>query len=1577
MPFTPPKARSIVPSFLRLLLAGLLLSQARAAAPEILTPPQPAEIPYRESAALTVQTSGNGVTLQWYSGTSGDISAPVPGATGPLLVSQPLNGNASFWVRATNADGHTDSPAATVTVRPPVSGRLLGMGKNNRHELFPTAGGSKVPKFIRDGATAVWAGTEHGLFTTSENWLYGMGNNYEAQLGNELEIVVANPRSVFSTFGAFPTHASAGSYHNLVLLSDGRLFGMGANYYGQSGTSPGSHNNPIQIASGVADAAAGGAHTAYVTTDGTLWTKGYNDYGQLGSGNTISVVQPVQAASGVARVHAGLHHTLFIKTDGSLWGMGRNVSGQLGDGSQQNRLLPVKIAEGVVFAAGGVEHSLFLTTDRILRGMGSNASGELGLSAADHPGTVLLPETIATEVRHAACGASHSFFITADNALHAMGDNSYGKLGDGTEEDRFEPVRIGLAVAAAANQHHSLFVDASPVISDQPDTVVILSGKTAIFSVDAEGAGPQTYQWYLGLPGDTSQPVAGATDNQFTTPALTADTSYWVRISSPYGYTDSTEAHALMSTKLSVKVPRKLSVPCLGNAVIRAEVTGPGLSFQWYRIKKGMSPSPVPGATSALLVTPPLAESASYRLRAWNAVRSVDSTPVAVTVEAPPQGSLMATGDNIHGQLGIGPAPNSPVFREIARDVAKHFAGYEQSYFITPEYGYFWAFGENRNHQLTTGSDPRQYVPTMSGYRFTAAASSGSPCYYLSSPGGELWSTSPTRIIAKGFASIHASPGIFIGLKTDGSLWGKGSNSYGQLGLGHTDSVSDLVRITGDVVAATTGGGHVLFIKSDGSLWGIGDGGSGLFGAPVDTPTYLPQLLVPSGVTRIAAGQAHSLFVKEDGSLWGFGSDLGGQLGIEGDSIHQSPVQIATGVVDVGAGTGFSVFLKSNHELWAMGENASGQLGDGTKINRHEPVLSARGVRTFSAGGRHNLVVVGKPAITRSPQFTAVAKGKRGQLSAVATSDSPVTWQWYIGESGDTSSPIPGATKPIYSTAVVTESYTVWARATNQYAYADTASALIKVVTKPVLASVSQAIPVRYGDHAALSVAASGEVLTYTWYEGKPGKASKPVATVQQPNFISRPLRASTSYWVRVSNAAGSVNSAAIPVTVLPREAATLTTFGRNQDGQLGDGTTTPSTVPLQVADRVVQVVTGPVNTYFLKDDGTLWGMGRNNVGQLGRPPTSPSTPELSPVQIASDVIDVVTGNIYILFIKSDRSLWGLGVNNHGQLGLGDRNSRNVPVRIATDVVQAAAGEGHSIFIKSNGSAWAMGRDTDGEQGNGPDQTLDMLVPMQIAANVAAAAAGEHYTVLLKCDGTLWAASQSTGSLVQVGTDIRAVACGYSHTLILKMDDSLWRLAATPVPIATGVESMAAGRDYSMFITREGQLYGMGSNSDGQLGDGSLTYQTTPIPLGPAYAVACGDYHSAVLVMEGDASSAAGATGRAAALPDPDGDSDGDGLSNLIEHAFASDSLPPGETPYSLGLQATESGPALVLTHRRLISAAVTFTYEWSDDLAEWQAFTPQLQVQPVDAEVEKVIVTRSIVPGEPAGFLRVRVLEK
>ena len=147
------------------------------------------------------------------------------------------------------------------------------------------------------------------------------------------------------------------------------------------------------------------------------------------------------------------------------------------------------------------------------------------------------------------------------------------------------------------------------------------------------------------------------------------------------------------------------------------------------------------------------------------------------------------------------------------------------------------------------------------------------------------------------------------------------------------------------VTKIAAGGFHNLFLKSDGSLWVMGYNSWGQLGDGTYSDTNLPEQIVTNNVTAIAAGAYHSLFLKSDGSLWGMGQNGPKQLG-DGTSNNQyQPEQIvASNVTAIAAGNTHSLFLKSDGSLWAMGNNGFGQLGGGTIFSTNRPMQIVAGV---------------------------------------------------------------------------------------------------------------------------------------------------------------------------------------------------------------------------------------------------------------------------------------------------------------------------------------------------------------------------------------------------------------------------------------------------------------------------------------------------------------------------------------------------------------------------------------------------------------------------------------------------------
>src|SRR5665213_1740689 len=282
-----------------------------------------------------------------------------------------------------------------------------------------------------------------------------------------------------------------------------------------------------------------------------------------------------------------------------------------------------------------------------------------------------------------------------------------------------------------------------------------------------------------------------------------------------------------------------------------------------------------------------------------------------------------------------------------------------------------------------------------------------------------------------------------------------------------------------------------------------------------------------------------------------------------------------------------------------------------------------------------------------------------------------------------------------------------------------------------------------------------------------------------------------------------------------------LWAMGDNSDGELGDGTSnTLTNRPEQiVASNVTAIAVGGAYSLFLKSDGSLWAMGANYYGQLGDGTTN--NINLPEQIVTSNVTAIAAGDEHSLFLKSDGSLWAMGDNIVGQLGdgtyvtynpYGPYLGTNQPEQIvASNVTAIAAGSYHSLFIKSDGSLWGMGLNGDGELGDGTYNANTNRPELIVASNVTAIAAGEFHSLFLKSDGSLWAMGGNGFGQLGDGT--------YFSTV----NSSTMRPEQI---VASGVTAIAAGEVHSLFLKNDGSLWGMGDNNDGSLGDVTDIYVT-------------------------------------------------------------------------------------------------------------------------------------------------------
>jgi alpha-tubulin suppressor-like RCC1 family protein len=185
------------------------------------------------------------------------------------------------------------------------------------------------------------------------------------------------------------------------------------------------------------------------------------------------------------------------------------------------------------------------------------------------------------------------------------------------------------------------------------------------------------------------------------------------------------------------------------------------------------------------------------------------------------------------------------------------------------------------------------------------------------------------------WSKIAVSAGVAAAIKTNGTLWLWGYNSYGQLGQGDTTRRSSPTQVgSGTDWAAlpdNTGGGTWMgAIKTNGTLWTwggnwqtqTGSNRSGNFN-PV-----APTQQTGSNWSKLYVGNDHGLGIKTDGTLWGWGNNSRYQL-TNSVGNYGAITQIGTNTnwADIGTGYYETIGLKTDGTIWAWGRDSSGQLG--------------------------------------------------------------------------------------------------------------------------------------------------------------------------------------------------------------------------------------------------------------------------------------------------------------------------------------------------------------------------------------------------------------------------------------------------------------------------------------------------------------------------------------------------------------------------------------------------------------------------------------------------------------------------
>ena len=634
----------------------------------------------------------------------------------------------------------------------------------------------------------------------------------------------------------------------------------------------------------------------------------------------------------------------------------------------------------------------------------------------------------------------------------------------------------------------------------------------------------------------------------------------------------------------------------------------------------------------------------------------------------------------------------------------------------------------------------------------------------------------------------------------------------------------------GKLVASQT---HALVANANGTACGMGRNEYGELGDGTTVDRWTPAQMTTetglTGISKVATGWLHSVALKSDGTIWAWGYNGYGALGDGTTTDKVTPFPgggSLTGLVDVAAGQYHSAALRNDGTVWAWGYNAYGQLGDGTTTGKTTPVqvILLSGVIEIAAGENHTM------ALKSDGTVWAWGYNGYGQLGngTTTSASSPVQVSGLTG--------VTRIAAGTYFSMALKSDGTVWTWGYNGYGNlgdgGTTSSSSIVTVS-----GLTNAIDIAAGDYHALAVKSDGSV--WAWGYNAYGQLGNGT-TVNQSTAVQ--VSQPTGFANLTGVAAGSYFSIAL------KNDGTLWTWGHNDYGQLGIGTTNDNSIPAQssactglptstttASPWSARLSAGQTHTVAIKPDGSVWGWGLNEYGELGDGTTiTHFTPVAS---VITGATQISTGWYHTLALKTDRSVWAWGYNGYGNLGDGTTSDRvtPVPVEFLTGVISVAAGQYHSLAVKSDGTVWGWGYNGYGNLGDGTTNERNAPVQAILLTGAIQVAAGQYHSLALKSDGTVW-------------------AWGYNGYGNLGDGTTTSRSSAVQVRGLNNVIAIAAGVDYSMALRSDGTVWAWGSNGYGNLGEGSTTYRPTIVRasgLDHVVAIAAGQLHSLAVKSDG------------------------------------------------------------------------------------------------------------------------------
>jgi uncharacterized repeat protein (TIGR01451 family) len=620
--------------------------------------------------------------------------------------------------------------------------------------------------------------------------------------------------------------------------------------------------------------------------------------------------------------------------------------------------------------------------------------------------------------------------------------------------------------------------------------------------------------------------------------------------------------------------------------------------------------------------------------------------------------------------------------------------------------------------------------------------------------------------------------------------------------------------------------------------------------------------LVIAQAKQISSGNRFSCAVTTGGAIKCWGKNDYGQLGNDTTTDSSAPTTVngITNAVSVSSRFNHACALLADGSIKCWGANNVGQLGNGTLINSSLPV-AVNGISTavnVSAGANHTC------AVLASGTLMCWGNNYSGELGNGTFTNSSTPVQ------------VSGITTALSVSAGPSHSCAVLADNSDVVCWGSNSAGQLGFPAGPTCSPASGPDCHQYANPRPVLVNTKCGCFT---------------------DYVIRKQAVSVSSGASYTCAVYSELKVDVSPAVFLGNYAMC--WGYNQDGVLGDGTTTPRYTPRSVSgiSTAVSIDAGNNHACASLTDGTVKCWGNNFTGQLGDGTTKQSSTPVFVAGITSS-LGITAGNGHSCAVQGDGTVKCWGDNQSGQIGIGSVANPNVPqpvngVDLVTDVSIAKSSYYHACAVLANGTVDCWGNNYYGQLGNGVTSSVQSLYSGQSLVtgivNAMSISAGVTHTCALLADGTIkcWGSNLygqlGNGSLVASSTPVTvagistavAVKSGGYHTCALLSDGTVrcWgynnygqlgngSYTNSSVPVAlmgivTAAQNIDAGEYHSCALLTDRTLSCWGSNAYSQIGTGTnftVGSYSTPvavIDISTAIQVSAGSSHTCALLMDG------------------------------------------------------------------------------------------------------------------------------